>query len=890
MHLIMTHANADFDAIASLCAAYRLYPEAIPVLPNTLNRNVRDFITLHENQLPFVRPKELARQPITRLTLVDTQQLPPLKNLASEALIHIIDHHKPHHSVPPGMTLSLTDTGATITLLVEQLRDLPGRLSSIEASLYLLGIYEDTGSLTYADTTARDLFAAAWLLAEGGARLDLVREYLNYAMTPPQLALYEKLVNSLETHTINGQTIMLGCVDVGHHVPEISSIAHQLRDLYNPAALLIMIEMSDYVQLVARSTTEAVNVGRLAEALGGGGHSRAAAAAIRQGDLSQTKHKLLALLPTVVHPAVSVAQAMSRGVHTFAPNDTVRYAARMMNWYGHEGFPVVDQETNRIVGILSRREVDKARRHQLDGAPISQFMTKGEFFVYPTDGVEAVRQLMVEQRIGQVPVIDPNNRKLIGIVTRTDLINLRQLAEPTTSNGPDLLRQLAQRLSPDLFDLLRQAGNLTAQYGDTLYIVGGFVRDILLLMTSQPEARTSPRFDLDLVVEGEAINLAQRLCDQHGGRVYSHQRFGTAKWILPQPVPFDPEGRASLDSIDFVTARTEFYRHPSALPEVEQSSIRLDLHRRDFTINTLALRLSPATFKGEDETTSLLDFYGGQADLKAGLIRVLHSLSFIEDPTRMLRAARLMARLDFTLEERTAELLHNALDLLPRVTPERVLHELKLIFLERKPVLALQQLALLEILMTIHPALSLDDWLQKRLSLLEKTAISGYRQAVGLTDTPWADITPTLIHYLGLLVCRLSPAEQAEIMERLNLPLGHRKIINQTQTILSQANNIAAAERASELYHLLAPTSQDARIIAWLGLTVELARQQIIRFETELQHIAPEIDGHYLKRTFNLPPGPIYGTILETLRDARLDGLANTLAEEHAIAKTIIIQ
>lgn len=879
MHIIVTHPNADFDAIASLLGAWRLYPEAMPVLPNTVNRNVRNFITLYESQLPFVHLSELERKPVERLTIVDSQQIPSLKGLKADALVHIIDHHDLHQPPPPGAILSLTDTGATVTLLVEQIHELPEPLSSIEATLLLLGIYEDTGSLTYASTTPRDLHAAAWLLAEGRARLDLVREYLNYAMSDIQKALYEQLIQHLETLSIHGHTIIIGMAKTDRYVEEISTLAHRLRDLYQPEALFILVEMQDHVQMVARSVTAAIDVGRLTEFFGGGGHARAAAALVKDKDLSHLKKELIHLLYLEAQPATTVAQIMSRGARTLAPNDTVRHAAEMMDRYGHEGFPVVDPATGRIAGVLSRREIDKARRHKLGGTAISQFMKKGEFFVTPTDSIDAVQSLMTSEGIGQVPVVSQPGGPVIGIVTRTDLINLWQLAASDKPARPNLASQLEQALSPELLQLLHDAGELAAQRGDTLYLVGGFVRDLLLTLlmgnNETARAKASPRFDLDLVVEGEAILLAQRLRERRGGRVRSHDRFGTAKWILSHPIPFGsipPAKDAPLTSLDFVTARTEFYRHPSALPEVEQSSIRQDLHRRDFTINTLALRLTPDHF-GE-----LLDFYGGQNDLEARLIRVLHSLSFVEDPTRMLRAARLVARLEFVLEERTAELLANALDLLPRVSGERITHELELIFQERHPEQALLQLDRLGILAAIHPGLMVDNWLVERLKLLQS----------GLPDTPWAGAKATYAHYLGLMTFWLAGDELANLIERLNLRTWQRAILNQVYQLRRNVAEIATAKSASALYRLLAPASDEARLIAWLGLEDEAARAQLVHFQRDLRHVAPLLDGNYLKKEYSLPPGPIYRVIIDALRDARLDGLITNLAEERALVEEIL--
>ena len=223
-----------------------------------------------------------------------------------------------------------------------------------------------------------------------------------------------------------------------------------------------------------------------------------------------------------------------------------------------------------------------------------------------------------------------------------------------------------------------------------------------------------PSLDFDLVVEGDAIKLTQRLVSQYGGRETSHARFGTAKWHL-EGSQFESAGKYagndtdSLNAIDLVTARTEFYTYPTALPTVERGSIKLDLHRRDFTVNTLAMRLDGNHY-GE-----LHDYWGGLKDLKLELVRVLHSLSFIDDPTRMLRAVRFEQRLGFQIEERTLQLMKEAIPLLDRVSGDRLRHELSHIIIGPQATLILNRLDQLGLLRAIHPNLRWGDWLREKI-------------------------------------------------------------------------------------------------------------------------------------------------------------------------------
>jgi tRNA nucleotidyltransferase (CCA-adding enzyme) len=858
MHLIITHDNADFDAIASLLGAAKLYPAALPVIPRRVNRNVRDFLHLYWDEFPFVWPQDVPTRRssrVSRVTLVDSQHVPSLKGVDEDTQFQVIDHHALSRDLPYGTRTTLQDTGATATLMVEEMQRQHIRITPNEATLLLLGIYEDTGSLTYASTTPRDARAAAWLLEEN-ASLDVVRQFLNYPLSESQRILYDRLMDTFETHEIEGRTIMIAVAQAEGYVEEVSTLAHKLRDLFEPDALFLVVAMEDHTQLVARSTTDAVDVGTVAAHFGGGGHPRAAAALIRHVNLPQIHDQLLETLHQHVRPSATVGQIMSYGVHTLAPTDTVAEAAAVMARYGHEGFPVV--EHGEIVGVLTRREIDKAMHHKLEGSAIRQFMRKGRFFVTPQDSVETLQDLMTQEGLGQVPVVEHD--KIIGIVTRTDLITLWTEA-PRPSRADEIAERLATAVPKPLLNLLREAGRLADEEGDSLFVVGGFVRDLLLGF---------PNLDIDLVVEGDAIRLARRLARQYGGRVRSHRRFGTAKWLIADSQLADsrqPSVNGSLpSSLDFVTARTEFYEHPSALPEVERSSIKQDLHRRDFTINTLAIQLDP-DYYGE-----LLDFYGGENDLQRGLIRVLHSLSFVEDPTRMLRAVRLEQRLGFRIEARTEELLRDARDLLDRVSGERIYHELHLIFHEAKPERALLRLDQLGVLRQIHSKLQVDDWIVQRLVELQ----------TGLGNTPWARMQLTDIHYMGLLTFRLPEKALDEIVARLRIRTEDASTLHQVQTLKLYLPELHQPRRPSRIQRLLAPFAGEALLVGWLACEDETARAQLAQFQRELRDVEPIIDGHYLRREFNLRPSPIYRQILDHLRAARLDGEVITLADEHA--------
>jgi tRNA nucleotidyltransferase (CCA-adding enzyme) len=860
MEIITSHENTDFDGLASILAAAKLYPKAIPVLPQRLNRNLRDFLTLHWDELPFVRREDLPRGRIKIMILVDTQSIPSLRGLSPETKIRFIDHHLLDRKLEDRMSFHGGEAGSTTTLLADQICQIRLPLSPVEATLLLLGVYEDTGSLTYPDTRPVDVRCAAWLL-EQGANLEVVNEFLHRPLSDGQRELYQKLIEVAEFHEFAGQTVVIASTSAKDYLEEIAILAHKLRDLYDPAALFLIIDLDSRLQMVARSSSAAIDVAEIARHFGGGGHGKAAAALIKNKTLGEARQQLLELLEKEVRPVTTVKELMSHGVHTLSPETSVAEAEEMMRRYGHEGFPVVAD--GQLLGILTRREIDKALQYQREDAPIKNYMHKGEIAVSPSDPVEYLQEVMMEHDLGQVPVVE--NGEIVGIVTRTDLIKL--WSKPwRPSRADEMARRVREALPPRLLDLILKASQVSKEMGYSLYFVGGFVRDLLL---------DQPHLDIDLVVEGDAIALAKRLSGVVGGRVHSHDRFGTAKLI------FKEEGTV-VPFIDFVTARREFYEYSTALPQVERSSIKQDLYRRDFTINTMAISLD------EDSFGELLDYYGGERDLEEGLIRVLHNLSFIEDPIRMLRAVRLEQRLGFRIEAMTEELISDALEWLDRVSGERIRQELDALFQEEELTKPLRRLTELAVLSQIHPILTWDAWMEERVNGFSDAL--AYWRAQRPKSRPAADMRhqPSVMPYLALISLRATVEQIEALAHRLKLPKDDTRFLLQAKQLGSTLPALAdAVLLPSRIYQLLWPFSDEVIFTCWLASEDELIKQRLELYHKELASVEPLIDGDELKE-MGLTPGPLYGEILGALRDARLDGKIKTPAQEKALVQHLM--
>lgn len=885
VRLILSHDNADFDAVAAMLAAHKLDPAARPVLPARVNRNVGDFLNLYRSALPFIARDDLRRGGnVEHVTVVDTQSFSTVRGMRPDTPVHFIDHHPLTRDLAAHQQFSGEPVGAATTLLAEQLQARQIALAPLEATLLMLGVYEDTGALVYGTTTPRDIRCAAWLL-EAGADLDVVRDFLQHRLSPEQHDLYDRLLEGVEAHDIGGHAVVVARARVPEPVEEIATLAHKLRELFDPAAIFVLVQFNGDIQLVARSTTDAIDVSQIALRFGGGGHGRAAAALIRQRALDTVHRAILDALPEIVSASVRVEDLMSMGVQTIRADEHIKAAADRMRRLGHEGFPVVAGEAARssgeLVGLLTRSAVDRALSHGLGGDPVRTIMDAGQVTVRPRDSIELLQQRMMRSGWGQVPVVDDAGA-LLGIVTRTDLIK-RWGQRADTARRAAILERMADALTPALWTLLQRIAAQAQQMGMGLYMVGGFVRDLLL---------DRPNMDIDLVVEGDALALADALRAAYGGARRSHAQFGTAKWLLTGAVAaaFDLGGADSTpenggtawpdgwpDFIDFATARREFYEQPTALPTVERGSIKPDLGRRDFTINTLAIRLAP------EPMGDLLDFFGGEQDLRDGVIKVLHSLSFVDDPTRMLRAVRLEQRLGFAIEPRTEELIQGALGLLPRVSGDRIRHELALILAEPEPLDALARLEALGILAALHPDLHINAPFRRAVRAL-RTARK---------QPPWPtlrDFDDWMLTSFALLTSHLDAAELEDLGHRLQFSRENLTHLHAARTALDRLPTLAQTPPPSAVVALLDDLDEVGWLAAWAlaGEHAPAARPLIERFAREWRFVKPTLNGRDIQRLTGLKPGPAYRELLLALRDAWLDGAVQTPDAEEALLHHLV--
>ncbi len=858
--LIATHASADFDAYASMLAARRLYPEAVVCLPSTLDRNVRELHRLLADEIGAVETASIDLATVRRLIVVDTvhadrldERLQPLTR-APEVERIVFDHHgdPPPDWADPDFVIVSTD-GALTTTLVGILAGRDSTVTVYEATAFALGIHEDTGSLTFPSATERDAEALAWCLRHG-ARQDLIARFLRSPLAPGEVALFEALLAVLRPQRVHGIDVLVATLVWPDYVDGVANLAHKLIDVTDAAALVLLVEVDGRTVCVARSRVPEVDAAALAAALGGGGHAAAAAGIVRK-PAAAAEALLLAALPGAVTAPICAREIMSSPARSVDPDDSVAMAMALCQRHGQSG--VLVARAGRLEGVVGREDLDKALGHGLSHAPVKAVMSAAVPVCDEETPLPELQRLLSSSGAGRVAVLSQG--QLAGVVARVDVLRALDVGVPGddganagAAGGGAATDSIAEQLQQlpgvaPLFEAVQAASEGVAG----VYLVGGTVRDILI---------GEQGLDIDIAVEGDAIAFARSLGKVLRGSVRAHDSFGTAV------VSWGDEER-----LDVVTARSEFYDAPGALPTVEHASIRDDLFRRDFTINAIA-----ASLRGPD-FGRLVDPFGGRRDLARRTVRVLHNLSFIDDPTRLFRAVRYETRYGFRMDERTERLARACVEmgLVRDLSGARLREELVAILEESGRGTAILRLAELGATAAVDPALAAD---QDTVELLDRLAVLRAELAPEVPD--WR---------LGLaaLARRLAPDEAYALAERLKLS---RRNADALAAAVGVAPRLVRALRGrdaspAEIVALVEPYPADVALLALAHEELPALRSYLASWrEVRLTVTGADLAG------LGLAESPRVGEVLAELRRRKLNGELPGHAAELAAARDLVAE
>lgn len=644
--VILGHAGADFDCVASMAGLSRLYAGAVPVLPGSLEPNVEEFLRLYEGRFRFVHVPApvLLREGIGTVILADTivaTRLGEYKEALSLPGIRLIayDHHEPNSASMAHIDEGhIRKCGATSSLVTAALREQLVPVNPDEATLLALGIYEDTGSLLFPETTAFDVEQAAYLL-KAGASLSMVARYVTTYLVPEQQTALENALTSAQIRTVAGAQIAFAIVHAERNVGNLSVIVHRLAQIIKAEALFLIYQTPQALYVLGRSD-RLLNVAELLAPIGGAGRIHAAATILRDGTSAE------AAQDRIVH-AIETRSSQQRQVvrEIMTPSPATvsqdRFAEEALQTMINLGFSVLPVERDGlIVGTVAKKTLEKSSLSRLQQKPVHYFLNTRIPAVRLTATVEELIQAFGTYNTGLLLIMD--QERLLGVVSRSDVLRyLNSTEHPQRVMGMQTVRTVSRS---DLDRLggrgtsaaLARIGMIGEVSDNRAYLVGGSVRDILI---------GRPPNDFDIVTEKDVSGVAAAVAKAFGTSVISYGRFMTHKIRIRQR------------EYDFAAARLEYYDFPGSLPTVAPASLMKDLLRRDFTVNALAMSLSGSDFG------SVVDATGGLADLETRTIRMTYADSFIEDPARILRAVSAQTRLGFLLEDGTIQKAREALEL-----------------------------------------------------------------------------------------------------------------------------------------------------------------------------------------------------------------------------------
>ncbi len=873
LKVIISHINTDFDGFASMVAASILHPGAKLVFPGSQERMLREFLKKEGRHFKVAKAGDIDISRISALVLVDVRKIGkigPFREIVRKkgVKIHIYDHHPSSASAIKAHKEIIKKRGATTTIMTEILRRKKAVISKKQATVMIMGIYEETGCLTYSSTTAEDLKAVIWLL-EKGADLKRVREYFRREMSEGQLSILSQLLSSSSVIRRKKLKFAISTATENSYVDDAAVSVSRAMDIKGYDAITSLIRMDERIHLIVRSSTELFDCSKLASLFGGGGHGFAASAVIKDIAVAEATDVIRKFFENLIPSKSRAYELMAPLPLTIEAKAKMKDALLSINRLHFNVAPVVSKG-GRVIGIVNRKTLEKAVNHGMGGDTVGKYVNYNYASVSYDSPAQDVINVMIRENIPFVTVTKKD--ELQGVITRSDLIkymsenrfhsDFEDAGEMKFTLGREdyfrernIRRIVEERMTKDFLQSFETIRKIADRKNVNAYLVGGIVRDILI---------GENNFDVDIVLEREGIAFAKEFAKKTSGKVKSHGRFGTSSVFLP-----------SGHRIDFATARTEFYESPAELPVVFPGSLKRDLYRRDFSINALAVRIN-----GKPPFV-LVDYFGGQRDLKDKVIRILHSLSFVEDPTRAFRALRFEARLGFKIGKQTLALLKDSISkgVFGKVSGKRILAELILILNEKKNQQILKRMWELGLLEAISPHLSFDSRNEDIFKKVEKVL-------------DWCEIAfpeKRITHwqiYFMCLCARLDKIKLKTVGDRLSIPASLRKklrVVIETESVIRA---LEKAAKPSSVYAVLKGLNTEVILFVMAVAKRETVRKRITGFLTSYNKIKNTINGDDLKK-MGISEGPLYSKILSEIHSYRLDGLISDKKGEIRLAEKI---
>ena len=787
--ILLAPPNADLDALSSLYGLSLLEKDAKLFYTSFSPKAKKLFEDIKDR---FNILKSLEGLENIHIFTVDYSSIDFVFGLLKKEKIKkitLFDHHIRHIEKEPLVEAYIDETlGACTTLIIEYIIKKQIPISKEDASILLCGIYDDTNYFSIKDISPRDFEAASYLIKKG-ADIEFVNKYVKSYISLKDVIHVEEYLKSLEILNINGKKIGFIVLDTTQE--SIIDNLKDLKELEDLDAYFIIMSSSINTYVVARSKT--IDVESILSKLGGGGHTLASGLKLNFVSSKKLKSIILELLKEE-NPKITLKDIMTKHPLTLKKDMSVEEAFYTLSNFKISKAPVLD-ENEHVMGAITKKvsakALDISKKSKVQELLVSIPLLKEDDFIW-----EAEKVFLENPLVPMIGVLDKEG-KLVGIITKSDLI--RHIT------GDEEQKISTKRINTPsyMMDIIMDIKSVIPK-GEKLYLVGGVVRDIIL---------NRPSYDIDFVFEGD-IDLLEQSLKSHGIKTHRFLGFNS--------VHFKYKGF----KIEISSTRREYYEMAGAYPVVSKASLKEDLFRRDFTINTLLLSLD------EEDFGTVIDYFGALNDIKNKIIRVLHPLSFIEDPVRILRAIRFEAKLNFKLSKDTKRLLEETLQkgMLKYAPKGRIFNELKIALQEKEfenIFETYKKYGIIESLFEYKPDYIYIEEKSKNLKMFSDWYLLEYK-------TPFKEASWI---FFWLLVKNAPSLE--EILKGISAPAFVYKFVEiNIKHIISE---ILKAKKPSELYIILKPFSLEELALFATEGNVDVMNR-IVKYLSHLKNLKPNID------------------------------------------------